>query len=70
VQQISTNHRDENDYNMNEETNHNQAWGDKSFVVELMHIAKLVQQITNENYIQMSQKTTIVTMYICFEALW
>ncbi len=51
MQQISTNHENENDYNMNEETNHNQAWGDKSFVVELMHIIKLVQQITNENYI-------------------
>jgi hypothetical protein len=69
VQQISTNHKNENDYNTNEETDHNQAWGDKSFVVELMHIIKLVQQITNENYIQMSQKMTIVIMYISFEAL-
>ncbi len=64
MQQISTNHRNENDYNTNEETNHDQTWGEKSFVIELMHIAKMVQQITNENCIPMSQKMTNVTMYI------
>ncbi len=70
MQQILTNHGNENDYNTNEEIDHIQAWGGKSFVVEFLHIAKMVQQITNENYIPMSQKMTNVTMYICFEAPW
>lgn len=64
MQQISTNHINENDYNTNEETNHDQAWGAKSFVVELLHITKMVQRITNENFIPMSQKMINVTMYI------